>query len=105
MEKNNKEYLQERIVKTLKEINKTNNNIDNIFGYHNNMSFNLDLKNEYLFITPSIENLEKINITNIEKYKNIKIIDLQDLDYDCNILKYINDYLKTIKNTNEREDD
>lgn len=89
--------MEKKIIELLKEINNMSDK-DNIYGYYKDWSYNLDLKNEFLFISLSRENLEKINITNIDKYYDVTTIDLQDLEYDKNILELIIEDLIIIKN-------
>lgn len=100
MEKTIKECLKEKTIELLKEIEERAEK-DNLFGYHLDISYNLDLKNKYLFISLERENLEDITIDNIDNYEDVTIVDFRE-DYDCNILDLIIDWLYIIKINEER---
>lgn len=93
----NKKELEKTIQKLLKElIIKYNKN--NYYGVYKDYTYNLDSKNEYLFISLSSEDLKDINIMNIEKYNDITIIDLQDIiEQPISIFEMIIELLKNIK--------
>lgn len=93
----NKKELEKTIQKLLKELTiKYNKN--NYYGIYKDYTYNLDSKNEYLFISLSSENLKDINIMNIEKYNDITIIDLQDIiEQPISIFEMIIELLKNIK--------
>lgn len=72
-------------------------NKDNYYGIYKDYTYNLDSKNEYLFISLSSEDLKDINIMNIEKYDDVTIIDLQDIvEQTTSILEMIIELLEYI---------
>lgn len=72
-------------------------NKDNYYGVYNDYTYNLDSKNEYLFISLSSEDLKDINIMNIENYNDVTIIDLQDIvEQTTSILEMIIELLEYI---------
>lgn len=89
----------ENIIKLLKEIN-TITNEDSFVGCYLDMSFKLDLNDEYLYISLSSEDLTNVDSFNYcdDEFIDVTMIDLQDLD-DCELgtLDTINNILKQIK--------
>lgn len=86
----------EKITYIMKEII-LNNDKDNYYGIYKDYTYNLDSKNEYLFISLSNEDLKDINIMNIENYDDVTIIDLQDIDEQTtSILEMIIELLEYI---------
>lgn len=83
------------VLNILEEIKRKNEIDKNIYGYFQDISYNLDLENDYLFISLESEDLKEININNIENYEDVTIIDLT-LDYDLYILELVQEYLENI---------
>lgn len=75
-------------------------NDDSLVGCYLDMSFKIDFKNEYLYISLSNEDLTNVDLFNYctDDFIDVCMIDLQDLD-DCELgtLDIIHDILEQIK--------
>ncbi len=99
-----KEKEEKEMQKLLLEINQLKDiyNIkkDTLSGYFDTtITFNLDLKNEYLFISLSNEDLKNINCVNCytNEFEDVSLVDLQDIkSYDLEIMTFTNDVLISI---------
>ena len=91
-----KEYLEETMKDTLKEILTTKDQ-KNYVGKYKDISYNYDSINEYLFISLEMEDLTNVNLNNYFDYEDVSIIDLQDIQgQEIGIIEIVNDIFRTI---------
>lgn len=89
------------VLNILEKIKKQSGAEKNILGFYQDISYNLDLELDYLYISLESEDLQEINVNNIDNYEDVTIIDLT-MDYDIGILELIEEYLENIKKEMEK---
>lgn len=95
------ELLENKIVDMLWEINGIKM-MDEYVGIYKDMTYKVNFKDEYLYISLSGEDLKDVNLDNYcddEIYNHVKLFDLQWLeDYDCDVLSTTLEILELTKN-------